>query len=63
MAGEYVTECVRGVLVHAREDVLAGHHRERRVGVTEALGHHVDRHPVSQEQGGVGVAEVVEPDR
>lgn len=56
-------EGVRGVVLHAGKDVLVGHHRDRRVGVTEPFGHDLDGHAVSQQQGGVGVAEVVEPDR
>jgi len=63
MAGEYLTEGVRGVVLHAGQDVLVGHHRERRIGVTEPFGHDLDRHSVPQQQGGVGVSEVVEPDR
>jgi hypothetical protein len=46
---------------HARQQVLVGVHGERRVGVTEAFGHDLDRGPVSDEQRRVGVAQVVEP--
>jgi len=46
---------------HAWQQVLIGVHRERRVGVTEAFGHDLDRGAVGDEQRGVGVAQVVEP--
>jgi hypothetical protein len=42
--------------------VLVDGERDRRAGVTEALGDDLHRHAVTQQQGGVGAAEVVQPD-
>lgn len=54
-------EC--GFVLHAGDDVLVGGHRESGGGVPEAFGDDLDRHAGLEEQGGVGVAEVVEPER
>jgi hypothetical protein len=42
--------------------VLVGLHREAGVGVAEALADDLDGHPCGDEQRGVGVAQVAEPD-
>jgi len=42
--------------------VLVGGHRERGVGVSEPFGDDLDQLAVFDQQGGVGVAEIVEPD-
>ena len=52
----------RGFLLHAGQDVLVGRHREPGCRVSEAFAHDLDRDAGFEEQGGVGVAEVVEPD-
>ena len=46
--------------MHAGQDVLVGRHGEARVGVAEPFADDLDRHPLLEQQGGVGVAEVVE---
>ena len=51
-----------GLLLHARDDVLVDGHRERRVGVAEALADDLHRNASPQRQRGVGTAEVVEGD-
>jgi hypothetical protein len=38
-------------------------HGDSRAGVTESLGDHLDLLPRRQQVGGVGVAQVVQPDR
>jgi len=52
-----------GIRAHTGEDVLAGGHGEAGVGVAEALGDDLDGDAGGDEQGGVSVAQVVEPDR
>jgi hypothetical protein len=59
--GDEAGESLGGGAAHARQQVLIGVHRERWVGVTEALGHDLDRGAVSDEQRRVRVAQVVEP--
>ena len=51
-----------GVGLHAGQQVLVGLHRERDVGVSEPLGHDLDRDPVLDQQAAVGVPQVVEAD-
>jgi hypothetical protein len=53
-------EC--GLVLHAGDDVLVGGHRESWGGVAEPFGDDFDGDACFEEQGGVGVAEVVEPD-
>ncbi len=48
------------VVLHARQDVLVGGHGEGGTRVAEALGDDLDRHPVTQQQAGVGVAKVMQ---
>ena len=48
-----------GVGLHAGQDVLVGVDGERWVGVTESLGHDLHRYTGGDEQGAVGVADVV----
>ena len=47
------------VVLHAGQDVLVGRHGERRVGVPESFGDDLDRHPIAQQQAGVGMPEIV----
>ncbi len=47
---------------HAGHHVLVGGHREAGVCVAESFGHDLDRCARSGDQGGVGVAQVVESD-
>lgn len=49
-------------MLHAGDDVLVGGHRESGGGVAESFGDDFDGDAGFEEQGGVGVAEVVEPD-
>ena len=51
-----------GFVLHAGDDVLVGGHGESGGGVAESFGDDVDGDAGFEEQGGVGVAEVVEPD-
>ena len=46
---------------HAGQDVLVGGHGEAGVGVTEAFGDDLDRDAGADEEGGVGVSQVMEP--
>ena len=62
-AGEEVAEAAGGVVLHAGQHALIRRHGEGRVGVTEAFGDDLDRHPVTQQEAGVGVADVVKRDR
>ena len=55
-------ERIRGGGLHGRHDVLVDVHRQRHVGVPETLADHLGVHVVLQQDGGVGVAQVVEPD-
>ena len=57
--GEDGGEGPRRVVLHAGQDVLVGHHGERGVGVPKPFGDDLDRHAVTQQQAGVGVAEIV----
>jgi hypothetical protein len=50
-------EC--GFVLHAGDDVLVGGHGEPGGGVPEPFGDDLDQHASLEEQGGVGVAEVV----
>ena len=63
MPGEDRCEGPRRIVLHPRQDVLVSGHRERRVGVPEALGDDLDGHPVAQQQAGVRVAEIMQTDR
>jgi len=63
VGGEERGEAVGGVGSRAGQDVLVGGHGEAVVGVTEAFGDDLDGDAGGDEQGGVGVAQVVEPDR
>lgn len=56
MGGEKFAEGSGSVFLHSGDDVLVGRHRERRVGMSEAFGHDLDRHPVAEQEAGVGVA-------
>jgi len=56
-----VGETVGGFGAHARKQVLVGVDRERRVRVAESLGHDFDGDAGGDEQAGMGVAQVVEP--
>lgn len=60
--GDEPGEAGGGVGAHARQQVLVGVDGEGRVGVAEAFGDDLDRRAGGDEQRGVGVAEVVEPD-
>ena len=51
-----------GVALHPGEDVLVHGHRERWTGVTEAFADDLERDAGLQQQGGMGVAQVVKPD-
>lgn len=57
---EEAGEGLRGFGLHAWEHVLVGGHREPGGGVAEAFGDDLDGHAGFEEEGGVGVAEVVE---
>ena len=57
-----VGEAVGCFGAHAGEQVLVGVNRERRVRVAESLGHDFHGDAGGDEQAGVGVAQVVEPD-
>ncbi|MFT7650123.1 MAG: hypothetical protein ACI8Y4_004888 [Candidatus Poriferisodalaceae bacterium] len=62
VGGDERGEAVGGVGAHVREYVLVGGHGEAGVGVAGAFGHDLDGDARGDEQGCVGVAEVVEPD-
>jgi hypothetical protein len=59
MGGEEFAESGGSIFLHSGDDVLVGGHGERRVGVAESFGDDLDRYSVSQQQAGVGVAQVV----
>ena len=63
MVGEELSKCGGGVVLHSGKHVLVGRHRERGVGMAEAFGDDLYRDPVTQQKAGVGVAQIVEPDR
>jgi hypothetical protein len=46
-------------MLHAGDDVLVSGHRETGSRVPEPFGHDLHRNPGLEQQGGVGVAEVV----
>ena len=56
-------EHVGGVALHAGQHVLVDGHRERRRRMPEAFADDFQRDAVLQHQPGVGVAQVVQPDR
>ena len=61
--GDESSEDRGGVGLHAGQDVLVGGDRERRGGMAEPFTDHFEWNTGFEEQGGVGVAEVVESDR
>lgn len=48
--------------LHSGNDVLVGGHCETWGGVTEAFADHFDRHACLEEQRGMRVTEIMEPD-
>ena len=60
--GEECFEGAGGVGSHAGEGVLVGLDGEHELGVAESFGDDLRVHVGGEEQAGVGVAQVVEPD-
>lgn len=57
-----LTERCCGVGLHAWKDVLVHLHRERHAGVAEPFADDLDRNTGLEEESGVGVTQVVQPD-
>src|SRR5688572_21940552 len=51
-----------GLLVEPGKDMAIGVHRDRDVGVAQALAHHLGRDANSQRRGSVAVAHIMQPD-
>lgn len=57
-----VGDLLGGFVLDGGDGVGVDVHRERSRGVTEPIGHDLDRHAGLEAERGVGVAEVVQPD-